>query len=54
MNQLAAECKSRGLLPFSNFNRIHVVPPCNTRVEDVRAGLTILDEVLTIADGFAA
>ncbi|MCI9887529.1 aspartate aminotransferase family protein [Micrococcales bacterium 31B] len=51
MNQLIAECKSRGLLPFVNFNRIHVVPPCNTSVADVEKGLAILDDVLTIADG---
>jgi taurine--2-oxoglutarate transaminase len=53
MNQLVAACKSRGLLPFANFNRIHVVPPCNTSVADTKAGLAILDEVLDIADGFA-
>jgi taurine---2-oxoglutarate transaminase len=54
MNQLVAECKSRGLIPFANFNRIHVAPPCNTGVADIEAGLAILDEVLDIADGFAA
>jgi taurine--2-oxoglutarate transaminase len=54
MNQLITACKSRGLLPFANFNRIHVVPPCNTSIEDTKAGLAILDEVLEIADGFAA
>ena len=54
MNQLVAACKSRGLLPFANFNRIHVVPPCNTSVEDTQKGLAVLDAVLDIADGFAA
>ncbi|YCK82457.1 aspartate aminotransferase family protein [Arthrobacter sp. D3-18] len=54
MNQLVAACKSRGLIPFANFNRIHVVPPCNISVEDARTGLAILDEVLDIADTFAA
>jgi len=54
MNQLMAASKSRGLLPFANFNRIHVVPPCNTSVEDTQKGLAILDTVLDIADGFAA
>ncbi|WP_248758754.1 aspartate aminotransferase family protein [Pseudarthrobacter sp. SSS035] len=53
MNQLIAACKSRGLIPFANFNRIHVVPPCNISVEDLVAGLAILDEVLDIADTFA-
>ncbi|MCR1161446.1 aspartate aminotransferase family protein [Paenarthrobacter sp. UW852] len=52
MNQLVAACKSRGLIPFANFNRIHVVPPCNISVEDARAGLAILDEVLDMADAF--
>ncbi len=54
MNQLVAACKSRGLIPFANFNRIHVVPPCNISVEDARLGLAILDDVLDIADTFAA
>ena len=53
MNQLITACKKRGLLPFANFNRIHVVPPCNTSVEDATKGLEILDKVLDIADGFA-
>ncbi|WP_104060501.1 aspartate aminotransferase family protein [Arthrobacter sp. 4R501] len=53
MNQLIAACRSRGLIPFANFNRIHVVPPCNISVEDLKAGLAILDEVLDIADTFA-
>ncbi|GAB3520274.1 aspartate aminotransferase family protein [Arthrobacter monumenti] len=50
MNELVAACKSRGLLPFANFNRIHVVPPLNITVEDANAGLDILDEALTTAD----
>ncbi|TJY69290.1 aspartate aminotransferase family protein [Arthrobacter sp. CAU 1506] len=50
MNELIAACKSRGLLPFANFNRIHVVPPLNTSAEDARTGLAILDEVLKLAD----
>ncbi len=53
MNQLISEAKSRGLLVFANFNRIHVVPPCNISAEDARLGLAILDGVLDIADGFA-
>ncbi|WP_026534638.1 aspartate aminotransferase family protein [Arthrobacter sp. H14] len=50
MNELVAVCKSRGLLPFANFNRIHVVPPLNITVEDANAGLDILDEALAAAD----
>jgi taurine--2-oxoglutarate transaminase len=50
MNELAAACKAKGLWPFTHFNRIHVVPPCNTSVDDVRHGLAIIDEVLALAD----
>lgn len=50
MNELIAACRTRGLLPFANFNRIHVVPPLNISVEDANRGLSILDEVLDIAD----
>jgi taurine---2-oxoglutarate transaminase len=50
MMELVGACKARGLWPFTHFNRIHVVPPCNTSVEDVRAGIAILDEVLELAD----
>jgi len=50
MNELVAACKARGLLPFANFNRIHVVPPCNISAEDALTGLGILDEVLDLAD----
>jgi len=28
MNATLAAFKEAGLLPFANFNRIHVVPPC--------------------------
>jgi taurine--2-oxoglutarate transaminase len=50
MNELVAACKKAGMWPFSHFNRIHVVPPCNTSPDDVQHGLAILDEVLALAD----
>ncbi len=50
MMDLIVACKERNLWPFTHFNRIHVVPPCNTPVEDVKTGLAIIDEVLNIAD----
>jgi taurine--2-oxoglutarate transaminase len=50
MMDLIVACKERNLWPFTHFNRIHVVPPCNTPVEDVKTGLAIIDEVLDIAD----
>ncbi len=50
MNTVLAECKSRGLLPFANFNRIHVCPPCNVSEAEVAEGLAILDAALDVAD----
>lgn len=50
MNAVIAACKSGGLLPFANFNRIHAVPPCNVSDSEVEDGLKILDAALTIAD----
>jgi taurine--2-oxoglutarate transaminase len=52
MNDFAAACKQRGLWPFIHFNRTHVVPPCTTSADEVREGLAILDEALTVADGY--
>ena len=52
MNDFAAACKQRGLWPFIHFNRTHVVPPCTTSAGEVREGIAILDEALTVADGF--
>jgi taurine---2-oxoglutarate transaminase len=50
MNELVAECKKRGLMPFTNFNRMHVVPPCTVTDAEAKEGLAILDEVLAITD----
>jgi taurine--2-oxoglutarate transaminase len=50
MNELVAECKARGLLPFVNFNRLHVVPPCTITEAEAKEGLAVLDEALAAAD----
>jgi len=52
MNALAAQCKASGLLPFINYNRLHVVPPCIISDAEAKEGLAILDEALTVADGY--
>lgn len=44
--------KKAGMLPFVNFNRVHVVPPLNISDEDLRTGLAMLDEALSVADTF--
>jgi len=45
-------CKSRGLWPFAHFNRLHMAPPLIVTEDEVSRALTILDEALTVADGF--
>jgi taurine--2-oxoglutarate transaminase len=49
MNAVVGACKQGGMLPFSNFNRIHMVPPCNVSDQEVRDGLAILDAALDVA-----
>ncbi|MGW0039946.1 aminotransferase class III-fold pyridoxal phosphate-dependent enzyme [Gordonia sp. NPDC003376] len=51
MTETIAACRAGGLLPFANFNRIHVVPPCTVTADEARAGLEILDRALDVADG---
>jgi taurine--2-oxoglutarate transaminase len=53
MNEVVAACKKGGMLPFANFNRIHVVPPCNVTEQEAREGLAILDSALDVADQHA-
>ncbi|MFI6433803.1 aspartate aminotransferase family protein [Rhodococcus oryzae] len=50
MNEVITACKSAGLLPFANFNRVHAVPPCTATDAEVREGLAILDTALSVAD----
>jgi taurine--2-oxoglutarate transaminase len=52
MNALVADCKARGLMPFTNYNRLHVVPPCTVSESEAKEGLAILDESLSAADGY--
>jgi taurine---2-oxoglutarate transaminase len=52
MGELMAACKSRGLWPFTHFNRMHVVPPCTTTADEIREGLAVLDEALKVADTY--
>ncbi|MBV9025352.1 MAG: aspartate aminotransferase family protein [Streptomycetaceae bacterium] len=50
MAEFAAACKRRGLWPFVNMNRTHVVPPCTITEPEAEEGLAILDEVLAVTD----
>lgn len=50
MNEFVAECRQRGLIPFTNFNRVHVVPPLIVSEDQAREGIAILDEALKAVD----
>ena len=52
MLDIAAACKKEGLWPFAHFNRMHVVPPCTISADEVREGIAIIDQALTIADSY--
>ena len=52
MKTLVSECVKRRLLPFTNFNRLHVVPPCVVTRDEAHEGLAILDEVFTEVEKF--
>ncbi len=52
MATLTREAMARGLLTFTNYNRLHVVPPCIITPAEAREGLSVLDEVLTLVDKF--
>jgi taurine--2-oxoglutarate transaminase len=54
MAALGAACLERGMIIFPFGNRINVAPPLNLSDAEAEAGLAILDEVLSIADGYAA
>lgn len=54
MAAFGAAAKARGLWPFINMNRTHVVPPCNVSDAEALEGLAALDEALTVADGYTA
>jgi taurine---2-oxoglutarate transaminase len=49
---LMADCRARGLMPFINYNRLHVVPPCTVSESEAKEGLAILDEAFALADRY--
>lgn len=49
MNQIVAGIRAGGVLPFVNFNRIHVVPPINISEDELNQGLDVLEDVITNA-----
>ncbi|WP_374991291.1 hypothetical protein [Streptomyces sp. LHD-70] len=50
MAEAVRAAKQLGLLPFTNSNRIHLVPPCTITESEAREGLQIIDQVLSRVD----
>jgi taurine--2-oxoglutarate transaminase len=48
MTEFIAACKKHGLLPFANYNRLHVVPPCTITVDEAKEALVRLDSALAV------
>ncbi|MCD6639858.1 MAG: aspartate aminotransferase family protein [Nocardioides sp.] len=49
MAAVVRECVAGGALPFSNYNRIHVVPPLTISDEDALEGVAIIDRAIAAA-----
>ncbi|WP_255945326.1 aspartate aminotransferase family protein [Streptomyces odontomachi] len=54
MAEVVRTAKELGLLPFTNSNRVHLVPPCTITEAEAREGLAIMDRVLDRADELVA
>ncbi|RDI50876.1 aspartate aminotransferase family protein [Nocardia mexicana] len=54
MQRVTAAAKGRGVWPFNVANRFQIAPPLTTSAEDLRQGLDIVDEALTVADGYVS
>lgn len=50
MNVLASACKAEGLWPFIHFNRVHLAPPLVISEDELRRGMSIIDQALQLAD----
>lgn len=47
MGELVGALKANGVLPFTNYHRLHVVPPCTITDDEMREGLAAIDKALT-------
>jgi taurine---2-oxoglutarate transaminase len=46
MGELVGALKANGVLPFTNYHRLHVVPPCTVTEAEAREGLAAIDKAL--------
>lgn len=47
MAELVAALKANGVLPFTNYHRLHIVPPCTITDGEIGEGLAAVDKALT-------
>ena len=52
MTELVAASRAEGLLVFTNFHRLHVVPPCTITADEAREGLARLDRAISAIDKY--
>ncbi len=52
LNEIVAASRAERMLIFTNYNRIHVVPPCTVSEAEARDGLARLDRALSVADQY--
>ncbi|HXH36455.1 MAG TPA: aspartate aminotransferase family protein [Plantibacter sp.] len=52
MTAFAVAAKQAGLWPFTHFNRVHVAPPLIITEDELVRGLGIIDDALSVADGY--
>ncbi|MGQ7297357.1 aspartate aminotransferase family protein [Quadrisphaera sp. KR29] len=50
MGVLVKSCKANGVLPFTNYHRLHVVPPCTVTDAEAQEGLAALDTALAAVE----
>jgi taurine--2-oxoglutarate transaminase len=47
MGVLVNALKAEGILPFTNYHRLHIVPPCTVSKDEAREGLERIDRALS-------
>jgi taurine--2-oxoglutarate transaminase len=47
MAELLGALRANRILPFANYHRLHVVPPCIITPEEAEEGLAAIDKALT-------
>jgi len=52
MAELVSALRANGVLPFTNYHRLHVVPPCTITDEEAAEGLAAIDKALTAIGRF--